>query len=79
MILRYNGCISKKQIARGDTGDRSEPMKQPGFMIYAEDWACYTEDYSDEELGEMIDDILKDVPEEKKKKRDLIPKTIIRR
>ena len=34
---------------------------------------------SDEELGEMIDDILKDVPEEKKKKRDLIPKTIIRR
>lgn len=34
---------------------------------------------SDEELGEMIDDILKDVPEEKKKKRELIPKTIIRR
>ena len=34
---------------------------------------------SDEELGEMIDDILKDVPEEKKKKRDLIPKTILRR
>ena len=34
---------------------------------------------SDEELGEMIDNILKDVPEEKKKKRELIPKTIIRR
>ena len=29
-------------------------MKQPGFMIYAEDWACYTEDYSDEELGRML-------------------------
>ena len=34
---------------------------------------------SDEELGEMIDDILKDVPEEKKKKKELIPKTVIRR
>ena len=34
---------------------------------------------SDEELGEMIDGILKDVPEEKKKKREIIPKTIIRR
>ena len=29
-------------------------MKPPGFMIYAEDWACYTEDYSDEELGRML-------------------------
>lgn len=29
-------------------------MKQPGFMIYAEDWEVYTEDYSDEELGEML-------------------------
>lgn len=29
-------------------------MKQPGFMIYAEDWEVYTEDYSDEELGQML-------------------------
>ena len=29
-------------------------MKQPGFMIYAEDWSAYTEDYSDEELGQML-------------------------
>ena len=29
-------------------------MKQPGFMIYAEDWAAYTEDYNDEELGRML-------------------------
>lgn len=29
-------------------------MKQPGFMIYAEDWSAYTEDYSDEELGRML-------------------------
>lgn len=29
-------------------------MKQPGFMIYAEDWGQYTEDYSDEELGQML-------------------------
>ena len=29
-------------------------MKQPGFMIYAEDWAAYTEDFNDEELGRML-------------------------
>lgn len=29
-------------------------MKQPGFMIYAEDWDVYTEDYSDEEIGAML-------------------------
>ena len=34
---------------------------------------------SDEELGEMIDEILKDVPEEKRKKNDRIPKVNIRR
>lgn len=29
-------------------------MKQPGFMIYAEDWEYYTEDYTDEEMGKML-------------------------
>ena len=29
-------------------------MKQPGFMIYAEEWSTYAEDFSDEELGRMI-------------------------
>ena len=34
---------------------------------------------SDEELGELLDDLLKDVPEEKKKKKDRIPVVITRR
>ena len=29
-------------------------MKQPGFMIYAEEWSTYAEDFSDEELGRML-------------------------
>ena len=29
-------------------------MKQPGFMIYDEEWSTYAEDFSDEELGRML-------------------------
>ncbi len=29
-------------------------MKQPGFMIYAEDWNAYMVDYSDREIGRML-------------------------
>ena len=34
---------------------------------------------SDEELGELLDDLLKDVPDDKKKKKDRIPVVITRR
>ena len=34
--------------------NRSKAMKQPGFMIYAEDWEIYTEEYTDEEMGKML-------------------------
>ena len=29
-------------------------MKQPGFMIYVDDWELYAGDYSDEEIGQML-------------------------
>lgn len=33
-------------------------MKQPGFMIYADDWELYAGDYSDEEIGQMLKALL---------------------
>ena len=33
-------------------------MAQPGFMIYADDWLVYAEEYSTEEIGEMVKALL---------------------
>jgi hypothetical protein len=51
--MGYNMPVLKIQD-KPRRGDRSEAMKQPGFMIYAEEWSTYAEDFSDEELGRML-------------------------
>ena len=33
-------------------------MSQPGFMIYADDWENYLNDYSSQEVGEMLKSLL---------------------
>lgn len=33
-------------------------MEQPGFMIYAEDWLVYAEEYNTEEIGTMVKALL---------------------
>ncbi len=32
--------------------------KQPGFMIYADDWTSYTEEYTAEEVGQIVKALL---------------------